>query len=110
VQRVMVANPHTALEILRDRSLAGGSALPLGDRRAIDALIATHGVIFDTQAKKIWVSEAPHLLGRFIEFDLTRMLAPDYQPSPVALPALPRDALLDAPERLPTELRAEYTL
>jgi isopenicillin-N N-acyltransferase like protein len=109
VQRVTVADPLTALEILRDRSLAGGAALPLGDRRAIDALIATHGVIFDTHTKKVWVSEAPHLLGLFVEFDLTHMLAPGYEPSRAALPALPRDALLDTPERLPAELRAEYT-
>lgn len=110
VHAVSVAEPLTALGILRDRSLAGGGALPIGDRRAIDALIATHGVIFDTQQKKVWVSEAPHLLGRFVEFDLTRMLAADYTPSLVALPALPPDALLATPEQLPAELRADYAL
>jgi len=108
VARVGVADPATALELLRDRSLAGGEALPLGDRRAIDALIATHGVIFDTRRKKLWVSEAPHLLGRFVEFDLERMLGDDYTPTPEALPALPHDALLDTPERLPRELRDAY--
>lgn len=110
VQRVGVASPLTALEILRDRSLAGAGPLPLGDRRAIDALIATHGVIFDTHQKKLWVSEAPHLLGRFVEFDLVRMLGADYEPSVAALPALPRDALLETPESLPPELRADYAL
>jgi hypothetical protein len=110
VQRVTVADPLAALAILRDRSLAGGNDLPLGDRRAIDALIATHGVIFDTHQRKLWVSEAPHLLGQFVEFDLRRMLAADYEPSRVALPSLPRDALLDTPERLPAELRADYAL
>jgi isopenicillin-N N-acyltransferase-like protein len=110
VHDVTLADPLTTLGLLRDRSLAGGGDLALGDRRAIDALIATHGVIFDTHTKKVWVSEAPHLLGRFIEFDLNRMLAPGYQPSHVALPALPRDALLDAPERLPAELRVDYAI
>jgi hypothetical protein len=110
VQRVTVADPLAALAILRDRSLAGGDDLPLGDRRAIDALIATHGVIFDTHQRKLWVSEAPHLLGQFIEFDLRRMLTADYEPSRVALPSLPRDALLDAPQRLPAELRTDYAL
>jgi hypothetical protein len=110
VRGVNEADPRAALDILRDRSLAGGGALPLGDRRAIDALIATHGVIFDTQQKKVWVSEAPHLLGRFVEFDLPRMLSADYTPSLVALPALPPDPLLAAPEQLPAELRSDYGL
>ncbi len=43
--------------------------------------------------KTLWVSEAPHLLGRFVAFDLPRMLADDYVPSAVpALPSLPAAA------------------
>jgi hypothetical protein len=80
-----------ALAILRDRQGPGDRALPLGDRRAIDALIATHGIIADTRTRTLWVSEAPHLLGRFIAFDLRRMLADDYQPSLASLPSLPAD-------------------
>jgi hypothetical protein len=82
-----------ALALLRDRLGTGEVKLPLGDRRAIDALIATHGVIFDTRTKTLWVSEAPHLLGRFVAFDLWRMLADDYVPSQAPLPALTADPL-----------------
>jgi isopenicillin-N N-acyltransferase-like protein len=67
--------------LLRDRRDPQGNPLPLGDRRAIDALIATHGVVFDATARALWVSEAPHLLGRFVRFDLARLLADDYDPS-----------------------------
>jgi isopenicillin-N N-acyltransferase like protein len=87
------ATATTALAILRDRLAPGDQPLPLGDRRAIDALIATHGVIFDTHTKTLWVSEAPHLLGRFVAFDLTRLLAPGAEPSLDPLPALPADPL-----------------
>lgn len=73
--------PELAVELLRDRRAADGSALPLGDRRAIDALIATHGVVFETGARRLWVSESPHLLGRFRAFELTRLLAPEYDPA-----------------------------
>jgi hypothetical protein len=82
--------PH-ALAILRDRKAKGDAPLPLGDRRAIDALIATHGVIFDTHDRVLWVSEAPHLLGRFVAFDLLRLLDDAYAGSPASLPALPAD-------------------
>ena len=85
--------PAAVLTLLRDRCGPGNVKLPLGDRRAIDALIATHGVIFDTRTRTLWVSEAPHLLGRFVAFDLVRMLDDDYQPSLTPLPALPADTL-----------------
>ncbi len=82
-----------AVALLRDRSAAGGSPLPLGDRKAIDALIATHGVVMETKARVLWVSEAPHLLGRFVAFDLKRLLSPDYRPEErleqLSLPADP---------------------
>ena len=74
------ATPERVLAILRDRSAAGGRPLPEGDRRAIDANIATHGVIGDTRARVLWVSEAPHLSGRFVEFDLARVFAREYRP------------------------------
>jgi hypothetical protein len=85
-------DPEAALAILRDRSAPGDVPLPAGDRRAIDAGIATHGVLFDTGTKTLWVSVAPHLEGRFVAFDLRRMLADDYVPSAVELPALPAAA------------------
>jgi hypothetical protein len=81
-----------ALTILRDRLAPGDQPLPQGDRRAIDAFIATHGVLFDTHTRTLWVSEAPHLLGRFVAFDLTRMLAAP-APLPDPLPSLPADPL-----------------
>jgi isopenicillin-N N-acyltransferase like protein len=69
-----------AVRILRDRAGKGGAPLPAGDRRAIDANIATHGVVFDTTSRTLWVSEAPHLRGRFIAFDLRRELSSERNP------------------------------
>lgn len=74
------ATVQDAVRVLRDKLGAGGERLPLGDRRTIDALIATHGVVMDATARALWVSEGPHLTGRFIRFDLTRLLAPEYTP------------------------------
>ncbi|HYP87792.1 MAG TPA: C45 family peptidase [Polyangiaceae bacterium] len=88
--------PLAAAKLLRDRDAPDGSTLPLGDRRAINALIATHGVIMQTGARILWVSESPHLLGQFRAFDLRRLLAPDYDPETDASPlaTLPEDDLL----------------
>ena len=67
------ATPKSAIAMLRDHDCSGGSC-PLGDRRSIDALIATHGVVFDLTARHAWVSEGPHLSGRFVKIDLSAIV------------------------------------
>jgi hypothetical protein len=74
------ATPETALAMLRDHRCAGDPDCPLGDRRAIDAVIATHGVVADTTDRILWVSAGPHLLGRFVKLDLRELLAADPPP------------------------------
>jgi isopenicillin-N N-acyltransferase-like protein len=70
-----------AVAMLRDHTCAGGAACELGDRRAIDALIATHGIVADTTDRVLWVSAGPHLSGKFVRFDLRLIFAPDHDPS-----------------------------
>jgi hypothetical protein len=79
---------NDAIALLRDRKGPGDQDLALGDRSAINALIATHGVVMDTKHRVLWVSESPHLLGRFVAFDLKRVFAPGYDPEQV--PELPK--------------------
>jgi hypothetical protein len=87
--------PAGAVALLRDRRGTGGRELPLGDRRAIDALIATHGVVMDTGARTLWASEAPHLLGRFVGFELATFLDAGYDPAKTPdPPSIARDELL----------------
>jgi hypothetical protein len=91
------ATIEDAIAILRDKRGTGDVSLPPGDRRAIDAFIATHGVVMDATSRVIWVSEGPHLLGRFIRFDLHRLLARGYDPkSEDEVFATPVDPMLDA--------------
>lgn len=100
--------PLAAAQLLRDRAAADGSPLPLGDRRAINALIATHGVIMQSGPRVLWVSEAPHLLGHFRGFDLRRLLAPDYEPATdtSAPEPLPEDELLTSGQYAAWKLQA----
>ena len=90
---------NDAVALLRDRKGVGDANLALGDRSAINALIATHGVVMDTKERVLWVSESPHLLGRFVAFDLKRLLASDYDPEHATeLPATAEDPLLTSGE------------
>lgn len=78
-----------ALEILRDKRGAGGELLGLGNRNALDALIATHSVVVDATHLVLWVAQGPHLLGKFIAFDLRRELLGEERPQPSDLPSDP---------------------
>jgi isopenicillin-N N-acyltransferase like protein len=69
-----------AVEILRDKKGAGGDALPFGHRSTLDAAIATHAVVMDSTDRTLWVSEGPHLLGRFLRFDLAALLELEHEP------------------------------
>jgi hypothetical protein len=91
------ATPAGALAILRDHACAGDAACPLGDRRAIDALIATHGIVADATAGVLWVSAGPGLSGRFVRLDLRALLAPDHDPDSDPEPeTMPPDSTLSA--------------
>ena len=88
-----------ALELLRDHGCSG-DACPLGNRRAIDAFIATHGVVADLTTRELWVSEGPRLSGRFVKVDpRTLVRRTDGQPPDVptleSLETLPADPALD---------------
>jgi len=92
------ASVERVMSVLRDKNGVGNVTLPIGHRRSIDALIATHAVIMDTTARVLWVSEGPHLLGRFVRFDLARLLEAGYAPSnDEPLVTLPEDPLYRSP-------------
>jgi isopenicillin-N N-acyltransferase-like protein len=91
------ATALTALGILRDHGCTGDGACKLGDRRAVDALIATHGIVADTTDRVLWVSAGPKLSGRFVRLDLRELLAADHDPSSDGEPeTMPEDPVLHA--------------
>jgi len=83
--------PRDLASFLRDRKDATGQDLPAGDRRAIDADIATHAVIMDLGSKVLWVNQGPHLAGEFVRYDLVQIFDQRSLPSSDVLrPTLPR--------------------
>ena len=75
------ATAESAVAMLRDHQCAGGQSCALGDRREIDALIATHGIVADLTDRALWVSAGPHLSGHFVRFDLRAVFAEGHDPA-----------------------------
>jgi hypothetical protein len=80
------------LKVLRDKGVDGeGHPLPLGHRSAIDALIATHSVIYAPGEGTLYVSQGPALTGPFLGYDLKKSFA---SKRPVRAGELPADPVL----------------
>ena len=59
-----------AVQILRNKEGLKGKFLGYGNPKAINQLIAHHGIVFKPSQYKIWVSAPPYQLGAFICYDL----------------------------------------
>ncbi len=81
------------LKILRDKGERGGRVLHLGHRSAIDALIATHSVVYNSRRRVLYVSQGPAVSGAFIGFDLQASFA---KKQPVVAGQLGKDPLVSA--------------
>jgi hypothetical protein len=88
-------DPRKAAEILRDKRGVGNVELGLGNRNALDALIATHSVVVDATALILWVATGPHLTGRYVGFDLRKELLGEEHAPP---PDIPEDSLAGSDE------------
>jgi len=90
------ATPETALALLRDHGCEA-EACPIGDRRTIDAFIATHGVVADLTTRTLWISAGPRLTGRFVKLEPGLLVSRSdaLAPIPTGEPAvLPEDPAL----------------
>lgn len=70
-----ILNPEKAAEILRNKEGLKGVKLGLGNEKAINQLLAHHGIIFKPEERKLWVSANPYQLGPFMAYDLDEVFA-----------------------------------
>jgi isopenicillin-N N-acyltransferase-like protein len=83
-------NEAGILEILRDKGEIHGDPLNLGNRNAIDPLIAAHSVVFNGESQTLYVGEGPGVSGEFLGFDLTASFQARTPIRKGGLPADPR--------------------
>ena len=63
-------NPEKAVEILRNTKGLDGKNLGYGNEKAINQLLAHHGIVFKPREKMVWVSSNPYQMGEFLAYDL----------------------------------------
>lgn len=63
-------NPTKAVSVLRNKKGLNDVNLGYGNEKAINQLLAHHGVIFKPKTLQAWVSSNPYQLGEFVAYDL----------------------------------------
>jgi predicted choloylglycine hydrolase len=63
-------NPKIASEILRNKEGLHNLPLGYGNEKALNQMIAHHGIIFKPEQRLVWVSANPYQLGEFVCYDL----------------------------------------
>lgn len=67
--------PEKAVAILRNKEGLGDESIGYGNEKALNQLLAHHGIVFQPQKKMVWVSAKPYQLGEFVAFQLDTVFA-----------------------------------
>jgi len=63
-------NPTQGVSILRNKEGQNNEAIGYGNEKALNQLLAHHGIVFQPEDLKVWVSSNPYQLGEFVAYDL----------------------------------------
>ncbi|WP_411766920.1 C45 family autoproteolytic acyltransferase/hydolase [Winogradskyella sp. A3E31] len=63
-------NPVEAVSILRNKKGLDDKVIGYGNEKALNQLLAHHGIVFQPEDLKVWVSSNPYQLGEFVAYDL----------------------------------------
>ncbi|WP_067145307.1 C45 family peptidase [Pseudotamlana agarivorans] len=62
--------PQKAVAILRNKEGLNGKSIGYGNEKALNQLLAHHGVVFKPKERLVWVSSNPYQLGEFVAYNL----------------------------------------
>ncbi|WP_373517997.1 C45 family autoproteolytic acyltransferase/hydolase [Pricia sp.] len=65
--------PKIVVDILRDKKGLDDKRIGYGNEKALNQLLAHHGIVFQPEDLKVWVSGNPHQLGEFAAYDLNEI-------------------------------------
>lgn len=62
--------PEIAVDILRNKEGLNDKAIGYGNEKALNQLLAHHGIVFKPEERLVWVSSNPYQLGEFVAYNL----------------------------------------
>lgn len=65
--------PKIVVDILRDKKGLEDQRIGYGNEKALNQLLAHHGIVFQPEDLKVWVSSNPYQLGEFVAYDLNEI-------------------------------------
>ena len=68
-------NVVDAVAILRNKKGLDDKEIGFGNEKALNQLLAHHGIVFKPESLEVWVSSNPYQLGEFVEYDLDEVFA-----------------------------------
>ena len=99
--------PTEAVKILRDKNGLKEKAIGFGNEKALNQLLAHHGIVFKPEQKLVWVSANPYQLGEFVCYDLNKVFGSKVNGNPESFDSksltetnlnIPKDAFLETKE------------
>ena len=66
-------NPEKAAAILRNKEGLNNWPLGYGNEKALNQLLAHHGIVFKPEKRLVWVSSNPYQMGEFVCYDLNEI-------------------------------------
>ncbi|WP_337251581.1 hypothetical protein [Maribacter halichondriae] len=69
--------PEIAVDILRNKEGLGDTEIGYGNEKALNQLLAHHGIVFKPEDLMVWVSSNPYQLGEFVAYDLKEIFTED---------------------------------
>jgi predicted choloylglycine hydrolase len=62
-----------AVAILRNKEGLENNSIGYGNEKALNQLLAHHGIVFKPESRQVWVSSNPYQLGEFVAYDLNEV-------------------------------------
>ncbi|WP_410879135.1 C45 family autoproteolytic acyltransferase/hydolase [Myroides sp. DW712] len=72
-------SPLKMAHLLRNTTGLDNKALGYGNEKALNQLLAHHGIIFQPEKRLVWVSSNPYQLGEFVAYDLNAIFSNTFE-------------------------------